>query len=193
MKFYHNLPSRKAREFLRRFDMDELRWAMSVKPGDLINGCTTYPFNTVVSEVHVFRDNPWNVGDPFCAKQSSDIKGPWRTLSGRGHSFPSFGKGWVVTGVGYTTTDGHSHRYPGGGCVEPPLSPDEIRNRLTHDVDGVPLKEEDELAHNTRFYTDWPRGDGSTVQENVDRAMDLFRRARDGKSICDERGLRLPS
>lgn len=189
MKLYDSLNPRKAKAFLRaRASLDDWRWAMSLKPGDTINGCYTHPFNSVVDRIKVRRINPWKGGGywPFNGRLCST--NPESDLRGR-PNFPSFGNSWIVESVGIYTTDGYYHNFPGGGCVERPLSIDEIRKRLTCDCNGKPIDPVGYEAQLTGFYTKWPK-DGVSVEELVSADMDLYKKAHNGDRICDDRGIR---
>ena len=93
------------------------RWGCKLRPGDLVNGCTTWPYNTIVERVEIRRANireyEWGNCD-----------------------------GWVVHEVTAYTTDGRQHSFPGGGCLSEPLTPDEIRDVLTFRTPDGPMTRE---------------------------------------------------
>lgn len=74
-----------------------MKWATSLKPGDLINQCFSYPFNDRVAKIISIDRMPF----------------------GR--------RGWIIESVTIEGTDGRWHYCPGGGCVSPPLSVLEIK------------------------------------------------------------------
>ena len=100
-------------------DLNRWKWVLNLQAGDLINGCTTWPYNSIVDRIQVRKSNP------NCHK--------YRNPYLKSH------RGWVVDEVSIYTTDGRHHVYPGGGCVDQPYTEDEIREVLAGS--GAPSKD----------------------------------------------------
>jgi len=150
MRLYKRISRFRYNRMFSKSERRLLKWATSLKPGDLISGCTTWPFSTEVERVEV-RRTQWYHGS-------------------------------AITDVSVYTTDGRHHSAPGGGCVERPLTPEQIRQVLIGNQ-----TEEGFVASLERSARD-----GWTDSAAYARQLSLFRRAKNGQPICDEKGRRLP-
>ncbi len=100
MRLYKGISRLRYHRLFNKYNIALLKWAVALKPGDLISGCTTWPFNTIVKSIEIDRNQPWQ------------------------------GKGSFVSEVVVQTTDGYQHTCPGGGCVSRPLTPEQVREVL---------------------------------------------------------------
>ena len=140
-----------------------MKWAMSLKPGDLIHTCSSWPFNTRVKDIPLGGIQKWQ----------------W----GKGNSNRRHGNGWMVTAVEVLDISDRTHYYPGGGCVGEALTIREIHALVL--ARGRTAEEVREYAITQQKNWGW-------TPEAADRFVQDWADVKNEISITDDHGIYLP-
>lgn len=121
------------KEFLGRNE-EAIAWAVSVKPGDLFNGCDGY--NHVIKKIEYFYVLPVMETDD----ETGETYGPCHG----GHLAESElenHENWTLHEVVFTAQDNdHLFYCPGGGCAVPAWTSERIKEEFQVECDDRGLK-----------------------------------------------------
>jgi hypothetical protein len=183
MKIYSHISKFAAYRILGgRKGVEEMRWMATRKPGDLINGCTHWPFNSRVVSVELGK---WKLG-PTSGLGNHSQRSNRNYSRCKNHRINPAGV--VVSEAYFIDNYGHHHSFPGGGCVERPLTVKQIHeiilSRYTSEKEARDL--------NTEAAKRWHGRDELTATElaKIENEVTIWKRVRDGLPVCDEFGIR---
>lgn len=110
------------KEYKREYKR-EWQWAMRLQPFDLINTCGSFPYNSRIKEIS-FRKRYYGFDD------YPDFGFGWRYDHHNELKIHNTER-WIITGFDCIDTEGNSHYFPDGGCLEMPYELDKIRDTFT--------------------------------------------------------------
>lgn len=143
----------------RKSNKTEYRWAMNLLPNDIINGCSTFPFNTKIVSAKIIYANLelYDTGDGY------SLWSYGKESFGRP---PANNLPWIVKEVETFDIHNHCHIFPGGSCVESPYEIEKI-------IEILKEYNPDEIKDNDAF---------------KQKLIAIQERIYVGKEICDEYG-----
>ena len=155
-----------------RKGIKEIQWALNLKEGDLINTCSSWPFNIRMTKILSF-DKTTVSG--WCVERKGRKVNP---------------AGYVITGVTVESTDGRQHTFESfGQCCNRPLTNEEIRAEIVGWADSA-----DQFRKGSILQLETWEGRPATTEElaKIERRVAMWLAAVNGDPICDEFGFRLP-